>query len=227
MGKEIYVFVGWNKARKRVEVHPGTIELTDQVDQVTWTSYGPELQVIFEDPENHGPFVELATSVALGVVRGYGNIGPRPPAGPDEYRYKVVLQSPNGPKTGSGLVINRAKKAKGKRRERPANPAEPSGPPDITLKQTGTKSGTKVVLDPKTFKMRAGKRFVVWDLSEVKPKGISFPAAAGMPFEWLDVLPSHCVGVVGSRSLAPRSSFEYEVEIEGLAEPVRGVIRRA
>jgi hypothetical protein len=225
MWKTIYVFVGWNKDRKRVEVHPGSIELTDQVDQVTWTSYGPEIQVTFEDPENRGPFFDLAASLALGVVRGYGNNGPRPPAGPDKYPYEVVLQTPDGPKTGSGLVINRATKAK--RRKPPANPAQPSGPPDITLKENATKSGTKVVLSPQTFKIPKGKPFVVWKFSNVKPSGIAFPAAAGMPFEWVDLLPSNCVGVVGSRRLAPGSSFEYEVEVEGLAKPVKGVIRRA
>lgn len=220
MGKKaIYVFVGWNKARERVEVHPSTIELTDAVDQVTWASYGPELRVLFEDSED-GPFFDLSASLALGVVRGYGNVGPRPPAGPDQYPYKVELQLPDGLKTGAGRVINRATKPK--KRKPPTNPLPPSGPPDITLKSTGTTA----TLSPKTFKMPAGKSFVVWEFEGVKPTAIRFPAAAGAPFEWVEMLPSNCLGVVGSRKLKPGSSFAYEVEVEGLAKPVKGVIRR-
>lgn len=222
MEKVIYVFVGWNKARKRVEVHPSPIELTDAVDRVVWMSFGPELKVLFEDAENRGPFFDLAASLALGMVRGYGNIGPRPPAGPDQYPYKVELQLPDGPRIGSGRVINRATKAK--RRKPPANPLEPSGPPDITLQR----NGTTLSVAPKVFKMPAGRPFVVWGFSkEATPRRIAFPAAAGMPFEWLDILDSNCVGVFGSRTLAPGSSFGYEIEVEGAAAPVKGVIRRA
>ena len=131
MGKEIYVSVRWNKDDDQVEVHPRSVELTDDVDWVCWrTADAPRLglAVRFQGSEECGPFAELV--VEPGAVRGFGNRGPDPRAG---YPYEVVLRSPDESKSGHGNVINRATKPKPPKMNKgpQETPLPPPGPPDV------------------------------------------------------------------------------------------------
>src|SRR5215212_8867687 len=106
MNEEIFVFVKWNQDDKRVEIDPSSIELTDAVEWVWWVAVGtaadgvaprPDLTVSFQGAEKRGPFKKLAAD--HGSMMGAGNWGPRAKA--PRYSYKVVLHSPDGPKSGS------------------------------------------------------------------------------------------------------------------------------
>jgi hypothetical protein len=119
MDKEIYVIVNWNEKDKRVEVNPSSIELTDAVNWVYWTAEGtgpegisprPDVTVRFPGSVRRGPFKKLVA--VRGKMRGSGNRGRGSRAKARRYSYTVVLHSPDGPKSGSGHVINRATKPK-------------------------------------------------------------------------------------------------------------------
>ena len=136
MDETIYVTVTWNKVDNRVEVNPSSIELTDGVEWVYWMGGGtpprPEVTVRFQGSANRGPFKKLVAD--HGKMLGSGNRGPGGPRakrGP-RYSYTVVLHSPDGPKSGSGHVINRATKPKPAKRAKghPGSPQHPTGPPD-------------------------------------------------------------------------------------------------
>src|SRR5215210_3062975 len=110
MDEAIYVMVTWNKDDDRVEVDPSSVELTDAVEWVSWTAGGlpprPNLTVRFHGFKHRGPFKEMVVYPAS--VGGSGNRGPGLWVKARRYSYKVVLQTPDGPKSGCGLVINRA-----------------------------------------------------------------------------------------------------------------------
>ena len=138
MDEAIFVFVTWNEKENRVEVDPSSVELTDAVEWVYWTAHGtgpegiaprPDVTVRFQGSVRRGPFKKLVAD--HGKMRGSGNRGPGLRKAP-RYSYTVVLHSPDGPKSGSGQVINRATKPKAVKRPRGpiVIPQPPTGPPD-------------------------------------------------------------------------------------------------
>lgn len=139
----IYVTVNWNKEEDRVEVEPSSIELTDAVDWVRWIAHGtgpegvnprPDVTVSFPGSVSRGPFKKLVAD--HGSMWGSGNRGPRRKAGANRHSYEVVAQTPDGPKCGHGLVINRATRAKPAkpRGGHPEAPTPPPGPPDTRVR---------------------------------------------------------------------------------------------
>jgi hypothetical protein len=134
MDEAIYVMVTWNKDDDRVEVDPSSIELTDTVEWVYWIADElpprPEVTVHFQGSVRRGPFKKLVAD--QGKMRGSGNRGPGSRAKAPRYSYTVVLHSPDGPKSASGHVINRATKAKAVKRPKDhiVIPQPPPGPPD-------------------------------------------------------------------------------------------------
>lgn len=135
MDEAIYVTATWNKDDDRVEVNPSSIELTDAVEWVYWIGGGtpprPEVTVHFQGSAKRGPFKKLVAD--RGKMLGSGNRGPGGPrAKAPRYSYTVVLNSPDGPKSASGQVINRATKPKPAKRPKDpiVIPQPPTGPPD-------------------------------------------------------------------------------------------------
>jgi len=139
MDGEINVLVKWNEKDNRVEVAPSSIELTDAVEWVYWTADGtgpegiaprPDVTVRFPGSVRRGPFKKLVA--VRGKMRGSGNRGRGSRAKAPSYSYTVVLHSTDGPKSGSGHVINRATKPKAVKRPKGpiVIPQEPTGPPD-------------------------------------------------------------------------------------------------
>src|SRR5688572_3841002 len=123
MDEAIFVFVKWNKDDDRVEVNPRSVELTDAVEWVYWIAEGtgPEgisprsnVTVRFAGSVRRGPFKKLVA--VREKMRGAGNRGRGSRAKAPSYSYTVVLHSPDGPKSGSGRVINRATKPKAVKR---------------------------------------------------------------------------------------------------------------
>ena len=142
MDEVIYVIVNWNKEEDRVEVEPSSVELTDAVEWVAWIAGGlpprPDLAVRFQSYRSRGPLRELAVYPAS--VWGSGNRGPRRKAGANHHAYEVTVQTPDGPRCGQGLVINRATRPKPAkpRGGHPETPLPPSGPPDARAQRSGT-----------------------------------------------------------------------------------------
>jgi hypothetical protein len=139
MDEAIYVIVNWNEKENRVEVDPSSIELTDAVEWVYWAAEGtgpegvsprPDVTVRFPGSVRRGPFKKLVA--VRGKMRGAGNRGRGSRAKAPSYSYTVVLHSPDGPKSGSGRVINRATKPKAVKRPKGpiVIPDAPPGPPD-------------------------------------------------------------------------------------------------
>ncbi len=140
MDGTIYVTVNWNEKDNRVEVDPSSIELTDAVEWVYWMAHGtgpegisprPDVTVRFPGSVRRGPFKKLVA--VRGKMRGSGNRGRGSRAKAPSYSYTVVLHSPDGPKSGSGHVINRATKPKPVKRPGGGPiviPEPPAGPPD-------------------------------------------------------------------------------------------------
>lgn len=132
MDEVIYVSVKWNEKDNRLEIEPSSIELTDAVGWVCWTADTPPpkpaVKVRFQGSVRRGPFKKLVDD--HGNTWGSGNRGTRTKR--PRFSYNVVFQSSDGPKSGSGRVINRATKKKpAKRRPRgPVIPETPAGPPD-------------------------------------------------------------------------------------------------
>ncbi|HWN42010.1 MAG TPA: hypothetical protein VNW71_07285 [Thermoanaerobaculia bacterium] len=134
MDEVIYVFVKWNEKDNRVEVDPSSIELTDAVEWVYWVANElppqPKVTVRFSGSVRRGPFKKLVAD--RGKMRGSGNRGRGSRAKAPSYSYTVVLHSPDGPKSGSGRVTNRATKPKAVKRPKGpiVIPQQPTGPPD-------------------------------------------------------------------------------------------------
>lgn len=140
MHGETYVYVKWNEKDNRVEVDPSSVELTDAIEWVYWMAEGTgpdgiapraDVTVRFPGSVRRGPFKKLVAD--RGKMRGSGNRGRGSRAKAPSYSYTVVLHSPDGPKSGSGRVINLATKPKAAKRPQGGPiviPQPPPGPPD-------------------------------------------------------------------------------------------------